>query len=221
MTLLYVHALTVSDRGGRALLDGVSLHLDAGQVLGLAGGPKAGKSLLCDFLTGVRPDGLNIESGRLLLGDRDLTAEVGGHGGAIAYHRDGALAEMPRVAIFDNVADFSAHTHNAETGCMIIDTDPMALAEVCDDIAVLCAGRLVERAPANSVIRAPRHPYTENLVDGSGLEEAETSRESGCPFLPECGHAEARCGRAGPDLQMVSADHVTACIKWRELWPAA
>jgi ABC-type dipeptide/oligopeptide/nickel transport system ATPase component len=106
VTLLYVHALTVVDAGGRRLIDQLSLHLDGGQVLGLTGGAKTGKSLLCDILAGARPGGVEIASGRILLGDRDLVIEHDEPDGAIADWRPGDSSGNTRVAICRDASVF-------------------------------------------------------------------------------------------------------------------
>lgn len=207
MTLLYVHALTVADASGHRLLDGLSLHLDPGQVLGLAGGAGAGKTLLATILSGAPPRNLEIIGGRVLFGDRDLLQENGD-----------PAAETP-VAIYDQGAATRAPRRKKDSGAIVIDRDPTALAEICDEIAVLCAGRLVERAAARDLIAAPRHPYTQALLDRTGPENDLGPVRAGCPFYTACPRSDPACLQADMRLQMISDDHASACARWRAIWP--
>jgi ABC-type dipeptide/oligopeptide/nickel transport system ATPase component len=220
VTLLYVHALTVVDAGGRRLIDQLSLHLDGGQVLGLTGGAKTGKSLLCDILAGARPGGVEIASGRILLGDRDLVIEHDEPDGAIADWRPGDSSGNTRVAICRDASVFCDIDRPANAGFIVIDRAPTVLAEMCDEIAVLCAGRLIERGPASDIIQAPRHPYTRALLDGCETQGNRGLKENSCPFRLRCQHGTAACDRTSATLQLISADRATACLRWRDLWPA-
>ncbi len=221
MTLLYIHALTVVDTAGRRLLDRLSLHVDAGQVLGLAGGPQVGKSLLCDLLCGALPVGLEITNGRILLGNSDRTAEPSRNDGIIAFGGDGKHRSEALIAVYAYPTAVPAGRQPADTGAIVIDRDPAALADLCDEIAILCAGRLVERAPSTDLIRSPRHPYTKALLDGSRSNGGLDLTAEGCPFQPACSHREPVCHQANMLMQMISTEHATACARWRDLWPVA
>ena len=90
---------------------------------------------------------------------------------------------------------------------LFITHDLSLLIEIADTIAVMYAGRLVEKAPAQALFRAPRHPYTYGLTRSfpslHGAEEAMTGIEgsppdlrnvpSGCPFHPRCAWAMDKC----------------------------
>jgi len=119
------------------------------------------------------------------------------------------------------------------TGLAIIFVthDLGVVAQICDSIAVMYAGRIVERGPKAAVLSAPLHPYTHGLIR-SQPESAPSGRPlpliegqppslqdppPGCRFHPRCSYAEARC-RAGPmPLAHAAAMHVTACLRWPEL----
>jgi len=213
MTLLYIHALTVTDSRGERLLDRVSLDLDAGQVLGIAGAPGAGKPALCRILAGAHPDDVKIDSGRILLGNRDLVVEPW-------QDRDKRVRQSP-IPIHELPLTEPISREACDVGSIVIDRDPAALAEFCDEIAVLCAGRVVERAPSRALIRAPRHPYTQSLLDRDGPEDSLRHTSDGCPFHADCPHAQTSCAQATMRLQMISAEHTTACVQWRTIWPLA
>lgn len=207
MTLLFVHALTVANASGDRVLDGLSLHIDAGQVLGLTGGTGAGKSLVSKILSGAIPTGFDIVSGRVIVGDRDLLPENGK-----------PIQEAP-IIVYDQGSATPTPRPRKDAASIVIDRDPHALADICDEIAVLCAGRLVERAPSRHLIKAPRHPYTQALLDRSGPQDDLGVMSAGCPFRNACSHAESTCEQATMRMQMISPDHATACARWRAIWP--
>ena len=98
---------------------------------------------------------------------------------------------------------------------------------ICDHVAVMYAGRLVETGPCDAVFEDPRHPYTRALMaaipqpdpdiplgEPLGGEVADPSNlPSGCPFHPRCTACDdGRC-RAGaaPTLREVETGHLVAC----------
>jgi peptide/nickel transport system ATP-binding protein len=97
---------------------------------------------------------------------------------------------------------------------LFITHDLSLLIELADEIAVMYAGRLVERAPALSLFRAPRHPYTYGLLNSFPPMHGERARmtgipgsppdlravPSGCAFHPRCPHAMNRCPAEVPQL---------------------
>ncbi|HKC18108.1 MAG TPA: dipeptide/oligopeptide/nickel ABC transporter permease/ATP-binding protein [Candidatus Dormibacteraeota bacterium] len=101
---------------------------------------------------------------------------------------------------------------------LFITHDLSLLVELADDIAVMYAGRLMERAPANSLFRAPRLPYTHGLlhcfppmhgkrVPMAGIPGSPPDLRdlpTGCAFHPRCQWAFDRCKRDVPLLQPVT-----------------
>ena len=110
---------------------------------------------------------------------------------------------------------------------LFITHDLSLLIEIADSIAVMYAGRLVERAPANALFRAPRHPYTLGLLSSfpplhgprapiSGIPGSPPDLRalpSGCVFHPRCQFAFDRCKVDTPPLSAVGArtDRLAAC----------
>ncbi len=99
------------------------------------------------------------------------------------------------------------------TSLIWISHDLATVSSLADRIAVMYAGRIVEDGPTVAVLRNPRHPYTQGLLD-SLPAHTEPGRElaqirgtppsllnlpKGCPFAPRCDHADAACDRA-PDI---------------------
>jgi peptide/nickel transport system ATP-binding protein len=97
---------------------------------------------------------------------------------------------------------------------LFISHDLSLLIEIADSIAVMYAGRLVERAEASAIFRAPRHPYSLGLLSSfPALHGPRRAMEGipgsppdlrnippGCPFHPRCGYAFDRCRTDPPPL---------------------
>jgi oligopeptide/dipeptide ABC transporter ATP-binding protein len=102
------------------------------------------------------------------------------------------------------------------------------VAKMCDNVAVMYAGRLVERAPVRTIFNQPAHPYTEALLNAMPKLSDKTERlwsiegqppdlanlPSGCPFSPRCPKAEDRCHREVPPEFQVGDHHFTRCWLW-------
>jgi oligopeptide/dipeptide ABC transporter ATP-binding protein len=99
---------------------------------------------------------------------------------------------------------------------------------ICDRIAVMYAGKIVELANVEQIIKEPLHPYTRLLVDaipplypdarwGSTIPRGEVpyfiEPPSGCRFHPRCGHARDICKVEEPNLEEVTRGHYVACDK--------
>jgi oligopeptide/dipeptide ABC transporter ATP-binding protein len=101
------------------------------------------------------------------------------------------------------------------------------LSEVADDIMVMYAGRVVERAPAAALFEAPRHPYTRGLIATlpqlgrrdrrlpaiEGTVPDARYRPSGCRFSDRCPLADAHCRATEPVLEELAPGHWVACHK--------
>jgi peptide/nickel transport system ATP-binding protein len=111
---------------------------------------------------------------------------------------------------------------------MFITHDLSLLVEVADSIAVMYAGRLVERAGAREIFRAPRHPYSLGLLNSfPSLHGARRYMEgipgsppdlrdppAGCPFHPRCGYAFDRCRTENPPLLDLGGFPARAAACW-------
>jgi oligopeptide/dipeptide ABC transporter ATP-binding protein len=109
---------------------------------------------------------------------------------------------------------------------LLITHDLGVVAEMCDDVAVMYAGRVVERGPVADVFTSPQHPYTEALLQSIpllGMTQAEPLRvirgtvpspldwPAGCRFRPRCDYAFDRCAHVDPPLFAVPPQE-SACL---------
>ncbi len=108
---------------------------------------------------------------------------------------------------------------------LMITHDLGVIAETAHRVAVMYTGRIVETAPARSLFKKPRHPYTEGLLASlpilhGGKEElysipgnvpSPRDYPPGCRFAPRCPLAEDRCRREVPRLSAVDDEHLVAC----------
>ncbi len=107
------------------------------------------------------------------------------------------------------------------------------VAKMCDRVAVMYAGRVVETAGVREIFNRPRHPYTQALLASVPPLESRVERLAsiegqppplhalppGCPFVPRCAHAREVCRREYPSAVAVGSDgHQAACWKVAEGW---
>jgi peptide/nickel transport system ATP-binding protein len=121
---------------------------------------------------------------------------------------------------------------------VIVTHDLGVIAETAEEVAVMYAGRVVERAPTRTIFRAPEHPYTWGLLRSiprldsprdvplvpiEGQPPSALARPSGCSFHPRCPHVREAHRRIDPPLEPADdATHEVACLlpsrTRRELW---
>jgi oligopeptide/dipeptide ABC transporter ATP-binding protein len=118
---------------------------------------------------------------------------------------------------------------------VLVSHDLAVVAETCDRIAVMYAGRIVETAPTRAIFRAPRHPYTLGLLGSIPQVAAGASRLTpipgqppdlaqlapGCPFAPRCGFVSPDCLTTPVSLAPIEPDHQSACLHPERIAQAA
>ncbi|MGR3717052.1 MAG: ABC transporter ATP-binding protein [Thermohalobaculum sp.] len=115
---------------------------------------------------------------------------------------------------------------------LFISHDLSVIAHICDHVAVMYLGRLVETAPTRDLFAAPRHPYTKALMSAipsldpdhrgqaqklEGEIPSPTNPPPGCKFQTRCPHAIDICRVEEPMLEQSGLEHDVACHRWQEL----
>ena len=110
---------------------------------------------------------------------------------------------------------------------VLISHDLGVVADSCERVAVMYAGRIVEEAPIGRLFSAAAHPYTQGLlgalppIDGprrrlaaipGGVPEP-WAMPPGCAFAPRCAHRVGACDAAVPGLIPFAASHRVACLQ--------
>lgn len=111
------------------------------------------------------------------------------------------------------------------TSILFITHDLGVVAEICDDVAVMYCGRVVEKGSVNSIFENPSHPYTKGLLSsipklGVRVEELESIpgnvpnpkyMPAGCKFAPRCAYASKRCQEEEPGFYHMGDGHLSRC----------
>jgi peptide/nickel transport system ATP-binding protein len=154
-----------------------------------------------------------------------------------------ALALRPQVVILDEpttaldvitqreiLEELAALRARLGFAVLFITHDLSLLVEIADSIAVMYAGSLVERADAEALFRAPRHPYTLGLLNSFPALHGPRRRRSGipgsppdlralppgCVFHPRCPYVVGRCRQQVPPLLHPDAGSDRAAACWRQ-----
>ncbi|GHV26455.1 ABC transporter ATP-binding protein [Clostridia bacterium] len=112
-----------------------------------------------------------------------------------------------------------------QTGIILITHDLGIVAEMCDRVLVMYAGRIVEEAPVRALFKSPLHPYTQGLIASvpklrSGLKQLPyipgrvpdvSAMPIGCKFAPRCKYAQLRCREEEPGLEQLDTGHACRC----------
>ena len=115
-----------------------------------------------------------------------------------------------------------------DTSMILITHDLGIVAEVCDTVAVMYAGRIVEQGTLEDVFDHTKHPYTEGLFNSlpniqnrtamlkpiKGLMPDPTNLPEGCAFAPRCDYATDECRKRCPKLTKISDTHSFACLAY-------
>jgi peptide/nickel transport system ATP-binding protein len=151
------------------------------------------------------------------------------------------ISREPRLLIVDQPAGGLELTVQAQIVRLLLDLrdrtgmamilvarDLGAFAQIADSVAVMYAGRIVERAPKSELLRHPLHPYSEGLLrarpdsspSGGQLPElpgeppSPAALPSGCRFHPRCPLADEACRFGDVQLAEISSWRATACRHW-------
>lgn len=117
---------------------------------------------------------------------------------------------------------------------IFITHDLGVIAEMCNRVIVMYAGRIAERAPVKELFRNPQHPYTRGLLDSiprletpakselkiiEGMVPALEDLPEGCRFRSRCDYEIPDCSLVNPPLEAVDENntHAVSCIRWQDI----
>jgi len=149
---------------------------------------------------------------------------------ALACHPNILIADEPTTAldvtiqaqVLDLMKNLKEHY---QTSMIMITHDLGIVAQICDDVAVMYAGRIVERGSLEDLFKSTMHPYTEGLFNSlpkigdrsskltpiAGLIPDPTIKHTGCAFYDRCPYATDKCKESIPAERWVSDTHMVAC----------
>ena len=155
---------------------------------------------------------------------------------ALSCHPRLLIADEPTTAldvtIQAQILDLLAGLQQRLGMALILVTHDLGIvAERADEVAIMYAGRIVERAPVQALFRRPLHPYTRGLLRSIPKVGTEKARRleaipgvvpelwrlpSGCYFRDRCSKAIPRCATVDPPLEALQPSHWVACIRASE-----
>ena len=117
-----------------------------------------------------------------------------------------------------------------ETSMILITHDLGVVAEICDEVAVMYGGRIVESGTLEDIFNHTMHPYTEGLFNSlpniharvhkltpiPGLMPDPSHLPEGCTFAERCPYATERCRKEQPAVVEASGTHKVACCRYQE-----
>lgn len=149
---------------------------------------------------------------------------------ALAGEPDLLIADEPTTALDVTIQAqilrlFQSLVKQLDLTVLLITHNLGVVAKVCEKVAVMYAGRVVEEAPVRELFRAPKHPYTQGLIQA--VPSKETARggllgipgiipdlidaPQGCRFHPRCAHVMDQCRQVVPELTHIRDDHGVYC----------
>ena len=152
---------------------------------------------------------------------------------ALACNPKLLIADEPTTAldvtIQAQVLDLMRNLREKYNMAMIMITHDLGIvAEVCDEVAVMYAGKIIERGTLEEVFNSTKHPYTEGLFNSlpninnrqaelkpiPGLMPDPSNLPKGCAFAPRCPYATAACEEKEPSLHQFSDSHCVLCTAY-------
>ena len=150
---------------------------------------------------------------------------------ALACEPELLIADEPTTAldvtIQAQILDLLRELRGASGLAIILITHDLGVvAEICDDVAVMYAGEVVEQAPVEALFERPAHPYTIGLLGSlprldhqvaelaaiEGMVPDMSALPSGCRFAPRCPFADDRCRRERPPIVLLEDDRWSRCF---------
>jgi oligopeptide/dipeptide ABC transporter ATP-binding protein len=115
---------------------------------------------------------------------------------------------------------------------LFVSHDLSVVERMCEEVAIMYLGRIVEIGPTNEIFARPQHPYTRALLAAAprlepgslndtpalpGDPPSPTNLVSGCTFRPRCAFAAPKCAEARPPLRSIGERQAAACVRLEEI----
>lgn len=155
---------------------------------------------------------------------------------ALACNPELLLADEPTTAldvtiqaqVLDLIADLKK---KYDTAMLLITHDLGVVAQVCDEVAVIYAGNIIEYGSKEQIFDHPTHPYTLGLFGAipdmnedeewlhpiEGLPPDPTHLPEGCPFHPRCHYATDQCRKGTIPVSITADGHKCRCCRLNEI----
>lgn len=151
-------------------------------------------------------------------------------GMAMVCNPDLLIADEPTTALDVTIEAQILHLmrqlqKDKGTSIMMITHNLGVVAEICDQVYVMYAGKVVESAEVHELFQNPKHPYTQGLLGAlpkmdsrqrlnsiDGMVPTLKDMPAGCRFAPRCPMATQRCRDEQPDLVDVAPEHWVGCF---------
>lgn len=150
---------------------------------------------------------------------------------AIACHPELLIADEPTTAldvtIQAQILELMAELQKKEKTSLLMITHNLGIiSELCQRVAVMYAGRIIEYGTVREVFLHPAHPYTKGLLAALPNLDARQERlnaipgliadpqnlPTGCAFHPRCEHCSERCSESCPEMVECGPEHFVACF---------
>ena len=150
---------------------------------------------------------------------------------ALANDPDIIIADEPTTALDVTVQAqilklFQDLRREKGLALVFITHDFGVISQICDKVAVMYAGKIVETGPAAEILKSPAHPYTarlkscvpelgqgkRNLIAIPGFPPMIDNMPSGCAFASRCGKAEQNCQSAMVDIKKIGQERAVRCL---------
>ena len=159
---------------------------------------------------------------------------------ALACDPEIILCDEPTTALDVTIQDqilrlLARLCRESGVSLVFVTHDLPVVAQVCQRVAVMYGGQLVERGAVRDVLLDPRHPYTRGLVRSApdfdyvqdslvpipGAPPSLITPPPGCRFHPRCEFAEEDCRVSETPLRLLPGGRATACLHWERCLEAA
>lgn len=156
---------------------------------------------------------------------------------ALACNPDILIADEPTTALDVTIQAQILHLirelqQKHQMSVILITHDLGVIAQTCDDVAVMYAGRIIETCSTEALFHSAKHPYTQGLLRAiprlehppktplptiTGQVPGLQNMPTGCRFSNRCPSQENKCQHVSFAMERINERHTTNCIRWQEI----